>query len=47
MNHLSDLARLPFPGTVDSFIDAFQQRLAHTGFLTQEQQVQLFHWGAS
>ena len=45
MNHLSDLARLPFPGTVDSFIDAFQQRLAHAGFLTQEQQVQLFSGG--
>ena len=30
-NHLSDLARLPFPGTVDGFIDAFQQRLAHAG----------------
>ena len=43
-NHLSDLARLPFPGTVDGFIDAFQQRLAHAGSLTQEQ-VQLFSGG--
>ena len=33
-NHLSDLARLPFPGTVDGFIDAFQQRLPHAGSLT-------------
>jgi hypothetical protein len=44
-NHLSNLARLPFPGTVYTFINVFQQHLAHAGYLTQEQQVQLFKGG--
>lgn len=44
-NHLSDLARLQFRGSVADYQETFQARLAHAGFLTPEQQVQLFTGG--
>jgi len=39
-NHLSDLARLQFRGSVADYQEAFQARLAHAGYLSPEQQVQ-------
>ena len=44
-NHLSDLAHLPFPGTVVGYVEAFLSRMAHTGPLSPLQQVQLFTGG--
>ena len=44
-NHLSDLARLPFRGSVAEYQEAFQARMAHAGNLSPEQQVQLFTGG--
>lgn len=44
-NHLADLARLPFRGSVSEYQEAFQSRMAHTGSLTPEQQVQLITRG--
>jgi hypothetical protein len=44
-NHLDDLARLPFRSTVEDYLQTFQDRLAHAGYLTPEQQVQLFTGG--
>lgn len=38
-NHLSDLARLPFRGSVAEYQEAFQARMAHAGNLSPEQQV--------
>jgi hypothetical protein len=44
-NHLSDLARLPFRGTVADYQEAFLARMAHAGPLSPAQQVQLFIGG--
>ena len=44
-NHLSDLARLPFRGSVDDYTESFLARLAHTGVLAPVQQVQLYMGG--
>jgi hypothetical protein len=44
-NHLADLARLQFRGSVVEYQEAFQHRMAHPGYLSQEQQVQLFTGG--
>ena len=44
-NHLSDLARLPFPGTVVGYVEAFLSRMAHAGSLSPLQHVQLFTGG--
>jgi len=44
-NHLSDLARLQFRGSVADYQEALQARLAHAGYLSPEQQVQLFIGG--
>jgi hypothetical protein len=44
-NHLADLARLQFQGSVAEYQEAFQHRMAHAGYLTKEQQVQLFTGG--
>jgi len=44
-NHLADLARLPFTTNVDSYMSAFQARLAHAGRLDPVQQAQLFIGG--
>jgi len=44
-NHLADLARLPFTNSVDSYMSAFQARLAHAGRLDPVQQAQLFTGG--
>jgi hypothetical protein len=45
INHLADLARLPFRGSVSDYQDAFLAKMAHTGYLSQEQQVRLFTGG--
>lgn len=45
LNHLSDLARLPFRGSVEDYQEAFQSKMAHAGHLTTEQQVKLFTGG--
>ena len=44
-NHLTDLARLPFTNNVDTYMSAFQARLAHAGCLDPIQQAQLFTGG--
>lgn len=44
-NHLSDLGRLQFRGSVDEYQEAFQAKMAHAGYLSQEQQVHLFTGG--
>ncbi|XP_039820334.1 uncharacterized protein LOC120682466 [Panicum virgatum] len=44
-NHLSDLARLPFRGSVAEYQELFQARLAPAGYLSPLQQVQLFTGG--
>lgn len=44
-NHLVDLACLPFRGSVEDYQEAFQARMAHAGYLSQSQQVQLFTGG--
>jgi hypothetical protein len=44
-NHLSELARLTCRGSVKDYQEAFLARLAHAGFLSQCQQVQLFTGG--
>ena len=44
-NHLADLARLQYNGTVPKYQEAFQARMAHAGYLSQAQQVQLFTGG--
>lgn len=41
-NLLVELARLPFRGTVTDYQEAFQERMAHGGYLSPEQQVQIF-----
>jgi hypothetical protein len=45
INHLADLARLPFRSSVSEYQDAFLSKMAHAGYLSQEQQVQLFTGG--
>jgi transposase InsO family protein len=45
INHLAELARLPFKGSVEEYQVAFQARMAHAGYLSPEQQVQLFTGG--
>jgi hypothetical protein len=47
VNHLAVLARIPFHNSVDEYIDTFQARLAHAGYLTPEQQARLFSGGLS
>lgn len=44
-NHLAELARLPFRGSVAEYQEAFQARMAHAGYLAPAQQVQLFTGG--
>jgi len=44
-NHLADLARLQYNGTVPKYQEAFQARMAHAGYLSQAQEVQLFTGG--
>lgn len=44
-NHLADLARLPYKGSVEDYQVAFQARMAHAGCLSPGQQVQLFTGG--
>lgn len=44
-NHLADLARLSFHTNVAAYQEAFQARMAHAGYLTPAQQVQLFTGG--
>ena len=44
-NHLADLARLPFRGSVAEYQEMFQARMAHAGYLSPAQQVQLFTGG--
>ncbi|XP_066355020.1 uncharacterized protein [Miscanthus floridulus] len=44
-NHLSDLARLPFEGSVQRYQEVFLARLAHAEPLTPMQQVRLFTGG--
>ncbi|CAN6204174.1 unnamed protein product [Urochloa humidicola] len=38
-NHLADLARLPFRGSVEDYQEAFLARMAHAGYLAPTQQV--------
>lgn len=38
INHLADLARLPFTTTVDAYLEAFLASMAHAGHLTPLQQ---------
>jgi hypothetical protein len=45
INHLADLARPPFRGTVSDYRDAFMAKMTHTGYLSPEQQVRLFTGG--
>jgi hypothetical protein len=45
INHLADLARLPFRGSVAEYQDAFLAKMAHAGYLSPEQQVRLFTGG--
>jgi hypothetical protein len=45
INHLADLARLPFRGTVSDYQEAFLAKMAHTSYLSPEQQVRLFTGG--
>ena len=44
-NHLAGLARLPFRGSVQEYQEMFQARMAHAGYLSPAQQVQLFTGG--
>ena len=44
-NHLAELARLPFRGSVSNYQETFRMRLAHAGPLSAAQQVQLFTGG--
>lgn len=44
-NHLSDLARLPFRGSVEEYLKAFEARMAHVGHLSPNQKVNLFTGG--
>jgi hypothetical protein len=46
INHLADLARLPFRGTVSDYQEAFLAKMAHVGYLSPEQQVRLFTGGS-
>jgi hypothetical protein len=45
INHLADLVRLPSRSSVTKYQDAFLSKMAHVGYLSQEQQVQLFTGG--
>jgi len=45
VNHLADLARLPFGGSVAAYQEAFLVKMAHAGVLTPAQQVNLFTGG--
>ena len=45
VNHLADLARLPFSGSVEAYQEAFLAKMAHAGALTPAQQVDLFTGG--
>jgi hypothetical protein len=45
VNHLADLTRIPFRSFVDEYIESFQTRLAHAGYLTPEQKAHLFTSG--
>lgn len=44
-NHLAELARLPFRGSFADYQESFQARMAHAGYLSPFQQVQLFTGG--
>lgn len=44
-HHLAYLTRLPFRSTVEEYQEAFKNKMAHTGYLSPEQQVQLFTGG--
>jgi hypothetical protein len=44
-NHLADLARLPFGGSVDKYMAEFQARAAHAGDLSAVQKARLFTGG--
>lgn len=44
-NHLSELAHLPFRTSVSDYQENFQARMAHAGYLSPAQQVQLFTEG--
>ena len=44
-NHLADLARLPFGGSVDAYMVEFQARAAHAGDLSMLQKARLFTGG--
>jgi hypothetical protein len=45
INHLAELARLPFRGSVADFQEAFLAKMAHVDHLTPQQQVHLFTGG--
>jgi hypothetical protein len=45
INHLTDLARLPFCGTVSDYQETFLTKTAHAVYLSPEQQVRLFTGG--
>jgi hypothetical protein len=45
INHLADLARLPFRRTVSDYQEAFLTKMAHASYLSPEQQVRLFTGG--
>jgi hypothetical protein len=45
VNHLAHLACLSFRTSVDDYVEAFQAGMAHAGYLSLKQQVQLFTSG--
>lgn len=45
INHLANLSRLEFHGSVAEYQEAFLSKMAHAGFLSPAQQVQLFTGG--
>jgi hypothetical protein len=45
INHLADLSRLQFRGTISEYQETFLAKMAHAGYLTSEQQVRLFTRG--
>jgi hypothetical protein len=47
INHLTELARLLFRGFVGEYQETFLTKMAHAGYLSQEQQVRLFTCGLS
>jgi hypothetical protein len=44
-NHIADLACLQFRGTMSDYQEMFLAKMSHDGYLTLEQQVQLFTGG--